>query len=374
MRGRFWTCSVAVAAAAVVVAPIGARADVAATAAPVRTVPVDSNYETVSRSVSRDVGISAALPGGQDLWLFGDTGIFQRNNAGDWKETRFIDGSSALVARYKRGHVPRGKDYPSGVPARLIPVPRNVYLPDGSGRLCNQQAVAFAARWPTGATVVPTNKSQVLVTYGEVCVTQSPGGNPTIRAEGWGYMLYNWQTHRIVRGPVDVFKPQRSGAELGTLQIFKSPRFKNGQLTLFSSQCAALFVGCSRGQVWSVTMPATKAAMGKTSSYRLHRLVPAGSAQWQPLTVSIGRYSTGLRLVEMTSIAGDYKIFTAAKVGAPWHLHRTGVLPGCPTHTSFCFALEGHPELSTSTETFVSYMDPDATPVAHVVLSAIPNG
>src|SRR5262245_3250781 len=125
----------AVVIAALVGAPAVAIAP-SAQAAP-RVVQVRSSYETATRSVSRDVGISVALPGGRALWLFGDTGIHERTAGGKWKEAGFIDGSTALQAHYERGQVPSGTDYPSGVPSRFIPVPKNVYLPDGSGRPCN---------------------------------------------------------------------------------------------------------------------------------------------------------------------------------------------------------------------------------------------
>src|SRR6185295_9842044 len=91
MRGRI-RISVAtfVALVASVAAPIGAPLDTVAGAAAkpaIRAVPLLSSYETATRSVSRDVGISVLLPDGHDLWLFGDTGIFQRDATGGWKET-----------------------------------------------------------------------------------------------------------------------------------------------------------------------------------------------------------------------------------------------------------------------------------------------
>jgi hypothetical protein len=346
----------------------------ATTAEAVRGVPVHSSYETGTRTVSRDVGVSVALPDGHDLWLFGDTSIFQREGAGGWKGTGFVDGTSALEARYRRGRVPHGGDYPSGVPTRFIPVPTNVYLPDGSGRPCTNQSVAYPARWPTGLAVSASNKSEVLVSYAEVCVTRPRvGGAVPARAEGWGYMLYNWRTHRIDRGPVDVFKPHTNGAQLGDSRIFGSPYFDNHQLTLFASHCTSLSVACARGQVWSVTVPDTIAAMDNPASYKLKRLSIDGSGKWEPISISVGRYAGGFRLIEMTSVGGTYKILSASTVGAPWRLNRSGRLPGCPTHTGFCYALAGHPELSTSTHIFVSYMNPDSGPSGHVVISALPS-
>ena len=81
-------------------------------------------------------------------------------------------------------------------------------------------------------------------------------------------------------------------------------------------------------------------------------LATDGSGTWQPLSISVGHYGNGLRLVELATILGDYRIFTAPTAGSRWHLARSGRLPGCPTRTGFCLALEGHPELSTATKTF----------------------
>src|SRR5258705_8447002 len=65
-------------------------------------VPVRSSYETATRAISRDIGLSVALPGGHALWLFGDTGIYQKTGAG-WQRTGFLDGSTALLAKYAKG-------------------------------------------------------------------------------------------------------------------------------------------------------------------------------------------------------------------------------------------------------------------------------
>jgi hypothetical protein len=360
----------AVLVAAAMLIPVSSAAD-AAVPAPVREVPIRSNYENANRVVSRDDGISVLLPDGHALWLFGDTGIYQRIRGGAWNQTGFIDGSTALQAKNVRGQVPRGGEYPSGVPARFVPVPNDVYLPDGSGRACTYKTAAFPARWPTGAAVMPSNPSEVLVTYSVVCITHESAGVDAIRAEGWGYMLYNWRTRHIDRGPLDVFRPRSTGVELGPAQIYGWPIFQNGTVTLFSSRCTKAFVVCTRGQVWKVTMPATAAALSAKSSYTRVELRTDGSGQWTPLSISVGRYSNGLRLIEMDSIAGTYKIFSSRSLGAAWHLRQSGTLPGCPTRTSFCFALAGHPELSTPTQLFVSYKNPDSGPFGHMVISAL---
>jgi hypothetical protein len=314
------------------------------------------------------------LPDGHELWLFGDTSIYEHSAHG-WGGLRFIDGSTALEAHFTRGQVPRGGEFPSGQPNRFIPVPNDVYMNDGSGRSCvrGNGNAAFGARWPTGVVVWPTNASELLVTYSEVCVT---GGGAAAQEQpvGWGYLLYDWRTHHIDRGPIDVFKPLSNGAALVASDVFGSPVLDDGNLTLFSSTCTAQYLGCSTGQVLSVTMPATTTALDDPTSYTLSPLSTDGSGSWMPLSISVARYSSGFRLIEWTSIAGTYSIFSTSSVATPWHLDRSGTLPGCQTHTGFCFALEGHPELSTPTDIFISYVDPDAGPgMGHVVMSAVPD-
>ena len=338
----------------------------------VELVQVRSSFETTTRSVSRDIGISVPLPDGHAMWIFGDTGIWMRAGT-RWTETKFMDGSSALLVNYQRGEVPRGGEFPTGKPTRFVAVPTNVYMPNGSGRKCQYPTAAFAARWPTGAAIVPSNDSQVLITYSVVCVVHE-ATIPVISSAGWGYELYNWRKHRVVRGPREVFVPRHNGAKLKPALLFGDPIYSDGNLTMFSSHCTKAFVGCTSGHVWSVTIPATTAALDHLSSYPPHELPIEAPSKWQALGVSVGNFPSGFRLIETTSIGGDYRIFSAPTVAGPWHLERSGTLPGCPSRTRFCFALEGHPELSTPTELFVSYKHPGTgPPVGHIVVSAIPD-
>jgi len=372
-RGAALAVSLVLLAATPVTAQ-AASATASGAPASIHAVPIRSSYETATRQISRDIGVSVVLPDGHELWLFGDTAVYQRNNAGGWTGLKFIDGSTALEARFTRGQVPHGGEYPSGTPTRFIPVPKHVYFTDGSGRPCVRGIgnAAFAARWPTGAVVMPSNTSQVLITYSEVCVIDPKSGAQGI-PEGWGYLLYDWRTKHIDRGPIDVFAPQTDGAAIAASDLYGSPILDNGNLTLFSSSCTSQYFGCGSGQVSSVTMPATTDALDKPTSYTPTQLATDAPGSWQPLSISVDRYSTGLRLIEWTSITGTYNIFTAPTLGTLWHLDQSATLPGCHTHTGFCFALEGHPELSTPTETYVSYLDPDAGPgMGHIVISAVP--
>ena len=338
----------------------------------IQAVPVRSSYESMTRVVYRDIGLSVVLPDGHELWIFGDTNVFQHTNQG-WTSVGFFDGSSALEANYTRGQVPRGGEYPSGTPSQFLPSPTGVYLPDGSGRPCipGFGDAAYPARWPTGVAVMPTDSSDVLITYAVVCVYHPA---PLFQEEGWGYALYNWRHKVFEHEPVDVFKPRTDGRAFPSWRELGSPVVENGQLTLFSSTCSVEFFGfCGGGQAYSVTMSPTIAALDNPSSYQLRPISTDGSASWKPLSISVGRYAGGLRLIEWTSIVGTYAIFSASSVGKPWHLDHAGTLPGCQGHNGYCFALVGHPELSTPGQIFISYVDPNIPPTGHVVISAVPD-
>ncbi len=329
-----------------------------------------STYESSSRSVSRDVGISVALPDKHDLWFFGDTSIYRHGPRG-WRLDSFIDGGTAAEARSVPGSVPRGGEFPATQPTRFLPVPRDVYLPDGSGRLCTNRTASYAARWITGAAPLPNDRSELLITYSESCVQH---GGQTITPEGWGYLLYDWRHRRIVHGPVDVFRPNRSGAALPSAWIFVSPVSEHGLLTLFSSACTEVspYGTCLLGQAWSVTLPATSNAMDNRASYQLQALPIDLPQTWTPFAVTVNRYPTGWRLVETTSLYGWYSVFAATQPAGPWQLLRSGTLPGCPAHHGLCWSIQGHPELSTRTRMLISYTDPDALPGGHIVLTTLP--
>jgi hypothetical protein len=268
-----------------------------------RAVPLRSTYETRDRIISRDGGISVALPDGTSLWLFGDTGVFERDLAtGQLESTEFIDGSTAMRAKTADAIVPTGIELPAGAPARFLPVPDNVYLPDGSGRPCNYDTAAFAARWPIGAAQF--DPDHVIVTYSIVCVSQADGA-AAAQAEGWGYLLYNWKTHAFDHGPDDVFAPSPSGTRYPSSRLFVSPGVAQGQVTFFSSQCLTMnIVLCAEGGVWSTSMPATVAALSDPASYQSKPIATDGASTWGPLSVSVGRYPEGLRLVESSTIVG----------------------------------------------------------------------
>jgi hypothetical protein len=339
--------------------------------------PVSANQESTTGTIlQRDAGISVALPNGRDLWVFGDTSSF---SAASGQSNAFIGGSTAAKGRYIPGQTPQAlKDIrPAGVqststaPSQFIPTPSDTYMPDGSGRACTPaNGAVYTARWPTGAALLD-NQGQLFVTYTDVCVTSST----TFTVEGWGFMIYAWRQGKIKVGPYDVFPPSPKGTELPADRAYQSPYVRNGQITLFTSQCASLFVACSSGTVSATTLSDNPLALAVPGAYVAQPAVTDGATQWMPVNVSVAAYPSGLRLIEQTSIGGTFVVFTSATPTGPWHAFYSGTLPGCSTTPKgFCYAFVGHPELGSNSTLVVSYFKPDSPEnanVGHVDLASI---
>jgi hypothetical protein len=61
---------------------------------------------------------------------------------------------------------------------------------------------------------------------------------------------------------------------------------------------------------------------------------------------------------------GTYEVLTATNPAGPWHSETSGTVPGCQAlQSGFCYALVGHPELSTSSQLVITYYDPGSGPM-----------
>lgn len=331
--------------------------------------PILSLYESATTSVSRDDGLSVALPNGSDLWIFGDTGIYQGSD-GAMSLTSFIKGSTAAEGPSTPGEFPTGlMEVPSpnqplslaatNPPELFLPAPTGVDLPDGSGAPCSG-AAGYSARWVSGAALLP-GTDEVLITYADMCVTGSWDFSP----EGWGFEEYNWQTNQIDVGPKDVFAPSASGTPLNSeLSGMGSPVIADGQVSLFSSNCVDLYAICASGAVYETTMPDNLQALEDPASYSLTQAVTDGSFSFQPLSISVAAYSdVPYRMIEETSVGGTYQVLTADSPSGPWHFETSGIAPGCSSLSSgFCYAFQSHPELGTPSQLALTYFDPGAGP------------
>ncbi len=188
-------------------------------------------------------------------------------------------------------------------------------------------------------------------------------------------MEYNSITNALDVAPTDVFPPSPSGAALSSNLELGSPVFSNGQVSLFSSECTSLFVGCGAGQVYTTTLSSTVSSLSNPASYSVTAAATDGSSDWEPVGIAVASYSdAAFRMIETTAITGAYNVVTAPTPVGPWHVEASGLAPGCAGLLSgFCYALVGHPELSTLSQLVISYFDPGAgpmgttAPVGHLV-------
>jgi len=342
--------------------------------------PVNASQESTAGTVlQRDAGISVALPGGRDLWIFGDTSSFSANAT----ETHaFIGGSTAARGKYVAGRTPTAlKDVHPAVttsasaaapPSQFIPTPTNTYMPDGSGRPCTKEnGAVYSARWPTGAALL-ADQINLFVTCSDVCVTSAT--NFTV--EGWGFMVTTVRGSKIKFGPYDVFPPSPKGTPISEDRVYQSPVVANGQVTMFTSNCTSLYVACASGSVSVTSVADNPLALANPASYVSTPAVTDGSQPWKPVNVSVASYPSGLRLIEQTSIGGEFTVFSSKSPTGPWQPILTGTLPGCSTTPKgFCYAFVGHPELGSNSSLIMSYFKPDSpnnANVGHVNLAYVP--
>lgn len=351
--------------------------------------PVNANPgSTTGATLQRQGGLSVALPKGHDLWIVGNSSSSATTSS---QSDALIASSTVVKGRYTPGRAPifptaskpagatagakvggkAGATAGATAPTQLIPTPTNTYIPDGSGRACTPaNGALYTTRWPTGAALIDTQT--LYVSYTDVCA-MSAG---FIAVEGWGFMTYGWKNRRILSQPIDVFPPAASGAALSPERAYQSPIVADGKITLFTSQCTSFFLLCLAGTVSTTTISSNVQAMAVPSNYVSHPSVPDASAQWMPVDVSVAAYPGGLRLIEQTSLAGTFVVFSSASPTGPWHPVYSGSLPGCSsTPAGFCSTFVGHPELSTGTSLVLSYFKPDgpgSTGIGYVYLARVP--
>jgi hypothetical protein len=360
------------------VMPVGA-----ASSAPKFLGPVTSKAEGPNVTLGRDGGFTVPLPNGKDLWIFADTPRFEFTQ-GKWRFRGFIPGSTAGLMPFTPGRTPTRTQRlaeikvghrPATVPkpAKFIPSPTNVYMPNGSGKKCNQangQSSTNPVRWPAGGALMP-DKTNVLIAYVDVCLVNSY----FYTGEGWGYALYNWKTNRFTQPPYDVFKPKKDGSELRRDHYFSSPIITGNKVNFFTWGCCG-----ASGGVFRTTVDISK--LKNPASYVLERIqnVPA---TYELSVVNKSKTHNRYTMYTLTGTKGQYSLYTASSVAGPWTKKGAGSLPRCNTSPYPCHSIILHPELSPTGRMVVSYHlagygPADASkhpypkePLRHVVMSSV---
>jgi len=345
------------------VALLPAPAFSAGVPSPTLVGPVLTQPESSTVSDLTDAGITVPLPNGTDLWVFGDLVRYQYGK-GAWKQHGFIFGSNAAEGPYSQGQLPAPLDNvkvgksvsATNQPAQFIPAPTDVYMKNGSGKLCTKaNGARYQARWATGAALMP-DSTNVLVTYIDGCIVS--GSSYT--AEGWGFMEYNWSENTISVPPFDVFPPPTNGATLPETENFGSPVVTNNTVTLFS--------GSACPDDYYTTVAANTASLENPGSYALsHTGWGATGCGTVAQTFGPG-LRPELQLLWFTSPSvGQFEVDSAPTASGPWTKEASGTLPGC-SNTSLgpnglsCYATQLHPELSSPSQLLMSYVLPDYGP------------
>jgi hypothetical protein len=356
----------------------------------VKTAPptqVLSNFETRnSANIVRDCGFSQPLPTdpSRSLWLFCDSDIYRFNSKRQWTRSRIIDGSTAAEGPATPGTTPDGlselakpgtgiRPIPNDdAPEQFLPTPSGLYT--AAGLPCHPVNGAYAASWISGVTSDAASSHDVLISFNDVCVSISSG---RAVVEGFGLVEYAPATNTL-DSPVTVFRATR-GQAIAAQEALGSPMFFGGNLYLFGSRCGEMYdATClpNRGNaIYLTQVTANSAAWADPGSYRWY----AGPSEWtatargavsilpasQPLGISVEDFADvgkGLALIEQTNDVGGFTVYQGTRPAGEWVKTTSGTLPCTTEGVSFCRAIIGHPELSTSRDLFVTYFNPGAEP------------
>jgi hypothetical protein len=363
-----------------------------------------SNYEFSSgHSLTRDCGFSTTVTGPgstnpQDLWLFCDSIDYAPDGT---ISSAILGTDSAAEAPLVAGQVPQNLTEVTTPPAALtlpssrgpapfLPVPTGLRLP-GSNSSCTgsssngvygaQSPGIYPASWFTGVTA--ESSGQVIMAVNNYCVDSETGDiNTLFTDEGFGLFSYNPATNKL-GSPVYPFATS-NGTNLPLAEQLTSPIVSGSYLYLFVADCTVKAYGtCGSGNVYMARVPVS--GLGNSSQYQFWtgstwsssyadagNLIPGATA----LSVSIGDYTStghGFVMVDETDLAGDFQVWTASTLTGPWKLLQTGTVPSSCSGGEFgCYAINGHPELSTAGDLMISYYDPAGN--GHLHLAAVPWG
>jgi hypothetical protein len=363
-----------------------------------------SNFENYfAANIVRDCGYSQPLPAdpSSSLWLFCDTDVYGFNSQGQWGLSQIISGSTAAEGPATSGEVPTGLSELTSPgtglpalpnhdgPAQFLPTPSG--LETASGQPCDSANGAYAASWLSGVTQDPAQSSDVLVSFNDFCV---PTGGGTPLHEGFGLAEYDPGSNTLDSQTTVFWSPT---APLPPQQLLGSPTVSGSYLYLFGAHCAdtydATCIANSGNAVYLARVSANPAAWSGAGDYQWY----AGPGTWTasagsatsvisgatPLAVNVGNFSAlgqHLVLIEQTNDVGGFTVYEARSPGGTWQEKTSGTVPCTTEGDSFCRAIIGHPELSTTGDLLVSYFNPGAAPYyypgagpeGHVMVAAFP--
>ena len=352
-----------------------------------------SNYENNNSgySVDRDCGYAVPDPtrSGQDIWLFCDSIIYDQTTI----EEAILGTDTAAEGPYTAGQAPsslselptppRAATLPnSNAPSPFMPLPTGL-INQSTGGACtgSNDGVyppsfngAYPAAWFSGIAKEPSS-NELLITYTLVCVV--PGASNPFDTEGFGVVQYNPSTNTLGT-PTSVYLTS-GGAQLPDQEQLGNPVFYNGYLYLFDAECTSSYGDCLAGDIFMARVSASSSDWTKASDYRYwtgstwsSSYSSAGSviSGASAFSVSVNNYSNVSRGFVLIGDAGEFNtsgnpyggldIYTSSNLTSWTNLGTDfNVLSNtCNNGTYGCYAINGHPELSTTSNLVFSYYDP----------------
>jgi hypothetical protein len=392
---------------------------------------VESDAEGVL-DYHRDGGLSVPLAepfAGQSLWIFDDTGI--TDAAGN--PLIFVPGSHAAIGAATTTMVPTVREIPEPGTGAISPTPLSpplglswflpasppdIRLPDNEGTCGAQGTDTYSANWTLGATRGPNaamtvydggttpvalTASQasevVFIVYFGVCVHVGDPWPEAFHIQRTSMGAYDPTTNSFL-ATWDVFdtnSPAPTGDLVDWQQQLWHPQFSGSYMYVYASICDnfnTLFAACMSGPVvvlrapistihdestyryWTGSSPGTIDAPANWSSDADDAVSIVPTSGGGPLQVHVADFSStgdGYLLMEQTSLGLNYRLYQASSPVGPWTLVRNAQAPGCaPVTGAGCYALTGHPELSSPTQLLYSFYDQPDGELEVVSLAGVP--
>lgn len=274
-------------------------------------------------------------------------------------------------------------------PAPFFGMPSGLLHRDGSN--CSYQA-----SWTMGGAKVP-GSSLLLLVYGEHCV-ESPQQDPLVllwTEERLSLVLYDPATNTFPSGVDRPFAAAPLSAGLPSTHQLQSPIFGgDGYLYLFAAECEGTGLieasDCSTSSgIYVARVGATQAQWANGANYEWWDGSTWGSAAnattlvagTHPIfrNLSVGDYSGTsskkyVMIEQPTYGTGEFRTYEATSITGPWTPGPAGQVPdACNGNSVFgCYAIYGHPELSTPTKLVFSWHSSvDRDGKGHLRLGAI---
>lgn len=338
-----------------------------------------STADLPSSPITRDTGISVQYTSTQALWLFGDTAQYTPSGMS------FLPGTSAAFGGFTAGQAPQTLDEAptpgtgalmTGLtaPEPFLPNPTGINIP-GNTTPCNTNG-NYAGSWTSGAMREASGK--VLITLGEVCDYAVSPGNRAMIPVGFGVIEWDPGTNSFTNGStINTLFQNTSAIGLPPQEQLGHPVLgpAGGYVYLFSNP--------AQNGIFLARVPAAHAATATAASYeywsngtwvpsanfaQATTLIPVSGVALLGVSVADFSKTTNHPYVMLVKIRqsgigdgqGSMAIYSAPVPTGPWTPGPIVIVPDTCTNSIFgCYAIEGHPELSSAGNLVYSYFSPD---------------